>query len=140
MTRTPRTQKGSMLIEALVAIMVFSMGILAIVGLQATSIKLSADAKYRADAGLLANQLIAQMWVADHTTLGAAFSSPSGAQYLTWVASSVQQSSLPGVAGSTLPSVAVSASNVVTVTMRWQVPGVSANSGIHNYVAIAQIR
>jgi len=135
----PHTQQGSMLIEALVAILVFSMGILAIVGLQATSVKLSADAKYRADAGLLTNQLIAQMWVADHNTLGAAFSSPSGAQYLTWVASSVQQS-LPGVAGSTLPTVAVSASNVVTVTMRWQVPGVSANSGIHNYVAIAQIR
>jgi type IV pilus assembly protein PilV len=133
-----------MLIEALVAILIFSIGILAIVGLQATSVKLAADAKYRSDAGLLANQLIGQMWVANRSTLSTAFSSPSGSQYLTWVASSVQPN-LPGVAGSLLPTVAVSgvaatASSMVTVTIRWQAPSETASSSVHNYVAIAQIR
>ncbi len=51
-----------MLLEALISILIFSIGILAIVGLQAASVKMSSDAKYRSDASLLANQLVAQMW------------------------------------------------------------------------------
>jgi type IV pilus assembly protein PilV len=54
-----------MILEALIAILVFSMGILAIVGLQAVSIKLAGDAKYRADASLLAEELLGQMWTSD---------------------------------------------------------------------------
>jgi len=56
------TQRGSMLLEALISILIFSIGILAIIGLQAASIKMSSDAKYRSDASFLANQLVAQMW------------------------------------------------------------------------------
>lgn len=59
---TPSQQKGSMMIEALAAILIFSLGILAMMGLQGTSIKLSSDAKYRSDASLLANQFIGQIW------------------------------------------------------------------------------
>jgi type IV pilus assembly protein PilV len=44
-----------MLLEALIAILIFSFGILGLVGLQANAINLSTDAKYRADAALLAN-------------------------------------------------------------------------------------
>lgn len=58
----PGQQRGVMLLEALVAILIFSIGILAIVGLQATSISLSTDAKYRSDASMLANQIIGMMW------------------------------------------------------------------------------
>lgn len=56
------SQQGSMLLEALISILIFSIGILAIIGLQAASIKMSGDAKYRSDASLLANQLVGQMW------------------------------------------------------------------------------
>jgi len=57
------TQSGVMLLEALVGILIFSIGILALVGLQATAIKNQSDAKYRADASYLTNQIIGQMWV-----------------------------------------------------------------------------
>lgn len=56
------TQRGSMMLEALISILIFSIGILAIIGLQAASIKMSSDAKYRSDASFLASQLVAQMW------------------------------------------------------------------------------
>jgi len=71
---TRRSQQGSMLLEALISILIFSMGILAIVGLQATSIKLSSDAKYRSDASMLANQHLAMMWadIASAVTASAA--------------------------------------------------------------------
>ena len=61
-------QSGVMLLEALIGILIFSIGILAVVGLQSLSVKNQADAKYRADASYLANQIIGQMW-ADRANL-----------------------------------------------------------------------
>lgn len=54
-------QSGVMLLEALIAILIFSFGVLGIVGLQATAINTVQDAKYRSDAALLANELIGEM-------------------------------------------------------------------------------
>lgn len=51
------------MLEGLIAILIFSMAILAVVGLQATAIAKGTESQYRADAAFLANQLIAQMWV-----------------------------------------------------------------------------
>lgn len=147
MACSPREQQGSMLLEALIAILIFSMGIIAIVGLQATSIKLSTDAKYRSEASLLANKLIGQMWVSDRAsavTLATNFSSsPAGGNYTTWLASSVQ-TTLPGVsaASNTLPTVSIltpagATQGQVTINIFWQMPGETTR---HNYTAIAQIK
>lgn len=57
-----RLQSGVMLIEAMVGILIFSIGVLALVGLQAVAIKASAEAKYRADASYLANAIVGRMW------------------------------------------------------------------------------
>ena len=56
-------QHGFALLEGLIAILIFSMAILAVAGLQATAIAQSTEAQYRADAAFLANQLLAQMMV-----------------------------------------------------------------------------
>lgn len=56
-------QRGSVLLEALIAIVIFSFGILGLIGIQASAVGLSIDAKYRADAAYLANQIVSQMWV-----------------------------------------------------------------------------
>jgi type IV pilus assembly protein PilV len=62
-TRPPEcAQRGVVLLEAMIAILIFSMGVLAIVGLQAAMIKNTADSKFRADAGFIAQQRIGQMW------------------------------------------------------------------------------
>ncbi|MEO6117585.1 MAG: prepilin-type cleavage/methylation domain-containing protein [Methylotenera sp.] len=55
-------QRGVVLIEAMIAILIFSMGMLAIVGLQAAMIKNTADSKFRADASYIAQQRIGTMW------------------------------------------------------------------------------
>jgi type IV pilus assembly protein PilV len=55
-------ERGVMLIEALIAILIFSIGILAVVGMQATAIKNVTDAKVRSDAGFLANELMSRIW------------------------------------------------------------------------------
>ncbi len=55
-------QRGVALLEALVAILLFSMGVLALVGLQGAMIKNTADSKFRADASYIAQQWIGIMW------------------------------------------------------------------------------
>lgn len=55
-------QQGVVLLEAMIAILIFSMGVLAVVGLQAAMIKNTSDAKSRADASYIAQQRIGLMW------------------------------------------------------------------------------
>lgn len=128
-------QRGVIILEGLIAVLIFSLGIIGIVGLLATSIKNTASAKYRNDASLLANQIIGQMWVDDKTnaSLKTNFESPSGAKFVTW--KSVVTNTLPGIATNP-PTIAINASNVTTVTVWWQAPNEPA---AHNYVISARI-
>jgi type IV pilus assembly protein PilV len=54
--------QGVVLLEAMIAILIFSMSVLAIVGLQAAMIKNTADSKFRADASYIAQERIGLMW------------------------------------------------------------------------------
>lgn len=141
-------QRGVMLLEALIAILIFSMGILAIVGLQVSSIKLANDAKYRSDASLLSNRYIGAMWAAHSSpTFVADFSSPNGAQFLLWKNSGVA-ATLP-TTGASAPTVTIAQSAVatastvsssVTIDIYWSVPGESTSgAGTHRYNTQTQI-
>lgn len=55
-------QQGVVLVEAMVAILIFSVGVLAVAGLQAAMVKNTSDSKFRADASFIAQQQIGQMW------------------------------------------------------------------------------
>jgi type IV pilus assembly protein PilV len=137
--RSARTgERGFSLIEGLVAILIFSFGILALVSMQATSIQQSSGAKYRSEASLLANQLIGQMWVTDRTaaTLQTNFNT-GGASYATWLAT--VQATLPTAAASA-PTVSVSAAGVATIDLFWKAPNEEPSAPAHRYTTVAQIR
>lgn len=144
-----KRQRGSVLLEALIAILIFSMGIIALMGLQAVSIKNSIDAKYRADAAYLANQIIGQMWVDRanldnyaHRPTAGTLCSPTGTDstntnvtdWLTQVTAA-----LPG-ATSAKQQISVTTplagTRQVTVTICWQGP---QETIAHNFVVTAQI-
>lgn len=57
-----KSQHGIVLLESLIAILIFSMGILSLVGLQAAMIQNTADARYRAEASFIAQQRLGEMW------------------------------------------------------------------------------
>jgi type IV pilus assembly protein PilV len=57
-----QNQKGAVLLEALIAILIFSFGILAISGLQGAMIKNTTDSNYRAEASYIVQQHIGRMW------------------------------------------------------------------------------
>ncbi len=134
-------QQGISLLESLLAILIFSVGILAIVALQATSVKATTEAKMRADAGFLASQIIARMWT-DVSNLATYQYNPAGtydgstnglggygtcaysgggtganAARDAWVAS--LPGSLPGNAAA-MTQVIIGANNLVTVNICWR--------------------
>ena len=137
-------QRGAVMLEALIAILIFSFGILGIVALQAQSIRHVNDAQYRGEAIFLANALIAQMWSSDTSTLAADYDSGGSGTGYTTFRDLVQRvpEGLPGAAISgnapvvtVTPGPSAGSSNVV-VTVFWQLPG---ETGRHNYQATAVI-
>src|SRR5712671_3357720 len=76
--RLGRTQSGAFLLEALIGILNFSLGVLGIVGLQARAIRFTNDAEFRAEAMYLANSLISQMWTDDRALLKTKYDSTVG--------------------------------------------------------------
>lgn len=117
---SPEQQRGMMLLEGLIAILIFSLGILAIVGLHSATVRHTTDAKYRVDASFLANQSIGLMWT-DRDNLA------------------FYETEETGEAISSLPNgkriIAVDG-NQVTVTVTWQMPG---DATPRNYTVVAQI-
>lgn len=65
-------QGGVALLEVLVSILLFSLGILGLIGLQARAISLSVDAEDRNRAALLANEVASEMWMRQSVVLPAA--------------------------------------------------------------------
>lgn len=55
-------QQGAVLLESLISILIFSIGIIALVGVQAVMIKNTNDSRYRAEAAFIAQQKIGLMW------------------------------------------------------------------------------
>lgn len=139
---TGKLQGGSVMLEALIAILIFSIGILAMVGMQATAVNNVSEAKYRSDASFLANQIIGTMWATrvmsgvdwmpDSTYACSPCSTGGNVATQAW-ASSVSEA-LPG--GSS--EIAVSA-NQVTVTLSWKLPKETASAPAHTHTLITNI-
>jgi type IV pilus assembly protein PilV len=157
-TRRKAKSTGFMLVEALFGILLFSVGIIALIGLQATSIKQSVAGKYRSDASLLAGELIGQMWTSDRTlaTLQANFNSDHasggncasscGVNFNAWYTE--VQAALPG-ADSTPPTIVFESipgssagltSTKATLTIYWRAPNEDSSVAAHNYTVITQIK
>lgn len=148
-------QKGVALLEALIALLVFSFGVLGLVGLQALAIKNTTDAKFRADASFLANQIIGQMWAAipgdslaaanqavlagfAHRPAGAACS-PNGtatgnATATAWLAE--VNGVLPNAAANRQQISVDATTGQVTVTLCWRAAQEAVD---HNHVVTARV-
>ena len=115
-------QQGMVLLESLIAVLIFSMGILAVVGLQASMLKNTSDAKYRADAAFIAQQRLGVMWA-----------DPDPTHLVEYVEADTDISNLlpNGTRTVTLPA----AGGEVRVEVKWQLPGQAR----HNFTTYARI-
>ena len=139
------TQSGAFLLEALIAILIFSFGILGIVGLQAKAIRFTNDSEYRAEATYLANSLISQMWSDDFKQLKSNYDSVvAGPRYVAFKAKVTSamngaaiKAPLVEVDTPDLPPKTSKCGSVVQVVIYWRLPGEEVeNSDVnfwHNY-------
>lgn len=112
------SQQGVVLLETLIAILIFSMSVLAIVGLQAAMVKNTTEAKFRSDASYIAQQTLGRMWA-----------DPVNAS-INFVAADVDISGqIPGG----LRTVEQVAAGQYRITITWQTPGEARHS--HTLVA-----
>jgi len=130
-------QRGSFLLEALIAVLIVALAILGIVGLMAWSIQNVDDSKYRGEAAALGTNFVGNMWIDDRTTgaLKAKFESP-GAGFTEF--QTLMSQRLPNAQPPVVTIVAGTMPNTsdVTVTMQWQPPG---DAAMHSYQVFATV-
>ncbi len=115
---------GSALVESLLALAVFSVGLVGLLALLAAALLESGNAGLRSEASLLAADLVARMWNGDRSSqaLQTRFGDPDADEYRAWLQR--VQSTLPGVtAAANQPQIDIDADRRVTLTLRWQAPG-----------------
>jgi type IV pilus assembly protein PilV len=110
------------MIEVLVAILLFSFGILGLIGLQAYAISFSVDAEDRGRAALLANEIASTMWLNKSVTLDATGWSTRAAD--------PTKDGLPN--GSVTVVAVAGTTNSADITIQWQAPSHHASSDSPN--------
>ena len=131
----PALQAGAYLLETLVATLVLAFGILGLTGLHASSIRAGNETRFRAEAGSIANGIIAAMWIETAARMDADFCAGCAklASWQTKAASLLPSAEVRvDLAGAGLSA----ESRSVTVTVSWQMVGSAER---HQFVSTAQI-
>lgn len=166
MKTTAHSQQGVFLIEALIGILIFSLGVLAMVALGTTAVSAQSDAQYRTEAANLANEIASEIslnadrvpratpadtFTAMHNsitpfqhnfggpTCGFNASPSADALVTTWDAKVT--GTLPGVpsgatSGLQIDTTTLAAFNGVRVTVCWQAP---ADQAVRSYILVTYI-
>ncbi|MGV3741075.1 MAG: type IV pilus modification protein PilV [Burkholderiaceae bacterium] len=141
-------QRGVTLIEALISIGIFSFGILGLIGLQATAIRVSADAKERAEAVILANSLIGRLSVSEEANKAefayradgqvcdpeGAGDTDTAAQVDEWLVQVAE--TLPGATSEMQQVIIDPASDLVTINMCWR----GKDERFHQHSVVTQMQ
>jgi len=133
----PARQRGSYLLEALIAILIFAFGVLGLIGLLGSSIRVTNDARFRSEAANLASAMIADMWMMTADQMDTQFGT-AGPKLGTW---QTKAADLLPSAASHPPTVVLTPglspeSRDVVVTVFWQLPG---DKELHQHLMTAQI-
>ena len=119
----PKYRRGGSLVDALLALLLFSVGMLALLRLLSSVLAESANAQYRNQASQLASALVARMWSGDRSlaSLQARYGDTSANDYQAWLAT--VRARLPGTDAPALqPSVSIDAERHVAITLQWKAP------------------
>jgi len=134
----PGRETGSYLLEALIAILIFSFGVLGLIGLLGSSLRVTNDARYRSEAANLAGAMISEMWTMTAADMDTKFGS-GGAKLKEW---QDKATALLPAAATYPPTVDLTQaglspeSRTVVVTVFWQLPGETEK---HQHLMTAQI-
>jgi type IV pilus assembly protein PilV len=137
------SQTGAGLVEGLTSLVVLSVGILGLIGMQATLIQDSTESRVRMQAGFFATSVLGMAaanpqnvgcFIVNSAQSAACTSADAQSQASGWL--DQVMSTLPGATG-VPPQVAYdNANGQLTVTLRWQMKGENV---VHNYVSTTQV-
>jgi type IV pilus assembly protein PilV len=127
---------GSALIESLLAVLVFSVGLLSLLALLTATLKESDNARYRSEASLLATDLVSRMWSGERSlqSLRQRFT-PAADEYQRWLER--VRSTLPGITDNqNLPELLIDDERTIRLTLRWQIP---SDAQQHQLVVVTRL-
>jgi type IV pilus assembly protein PilV len=127
---------GSALIESLLAVLVFSVGLLSLLALLTATLKESNNARYRSEASLLATDLVSRMWSGERSlqSLRQRFT-PAADEYQRWLER--VRSTLPGITDNqNLPELLIDDERTISLTLRWQIP---SDTQQHQLVVVTRL-
>jgi len=122
-----RRQHGMTLIEVMVAIVLLSIGIVGLLGLLATVSRNNDDAQDRNRAALLANELVAAMWLNNSTDVTTGNLNTVWTAWLTTAGNPANGKGLnlvgtPTVTAPSNPSASLAANHQALITIVWKAP------------------
>lgn len=112
-----------MLLEALIGILIFSIGILALIAMQSVAVTQVRDAQYRATASMLADRMMGNLVVLRNTS-----ATEYSAIYTQWQADVAL--ALPAGVGTVTPSASALGSGMqdIRIAINWQAPNATVTS------------
>jgi type IV pilus assembly protein PilV len=160
LVRGPARQRGGLLLEALVGILIFTLGVLGLLALQARAVTYTSDAGYRGEAAYLANDFVSRMWSDSRANLPVSFAGPGGQEYDIFKA--LVDERLPGASGiANNPSVDIiqppangflpdakgdgtgialtATGTLVTIIVRWRPPAPDGTAPVENRYTLTTI-
>ncbi len=125
-----KDQSGVIIIEVMIALLLFLVGILGIVGLQVVSAKTVNESRFRTEAAAYADELVGKMQAGNSATVPSTFAT-GGADFSAWLSGRV--SNLPN--GDATVEFTTETRPVATIVVLWTMPGesVSAGRGVSGY-------
>ncbi len=123
LSRRRHAAQGFTLIEVLISILVFSLGVLGTVALQARATQFASQNGDRSRASILANEMVAKLWAAQSAT-------PAPAVLTAWqtAVSTTTSSGLPNGAGTV-----VTTGSTAVVTITWKSPSAVTSAPSNSY-------
>jgi len=118
-------RRGFLLLEVVVALLLFSLGLVGMLKLQARASQLSVDTEDRSRAALLANEMVASMWAQRTLTVDA--DTKQAWQTKVSTPSSGGLADGQGIVDNTDPQLAV-------ITITWRPVAGKAEVGQHQYI------
>jgi type IV pilus assembly protein PilV len=136
-----RRHGGFALIEVLVALLLFTIGILGLIGLQASMTQTQTESKVRADAANLVDELATVMWgeLGNQNTIanlagfstGGCSGSPACSGWLSKVGKTLPGGTLTDLSFNNVADTWDANHGLVSVTLSWSLP----NGGTHQYAS-----
>ena len=126
-----KTQSGSFIIEAMISLLLFAVGLIGLMALSAQAVNQIGQSKVRNDASYLAGELIGEMWVSANVNIGTWLTrletvipgaSASSNVYLSSCDCVDTDETPPGpnaCSGATTGTVAVANPQPVTICIKW---------------------